>query len=147
MSWRSVFYRNLASDCTLKSGINAQKLQFNTKKVVNDSIIINNNIIILYTMVMQDQGFWKKKIFRPTYPNCFGHVTGNTHTFLFGLIYGPALDPQQSIQMCGSHEYSQMLADNCYAFSLLLQHSTLKEKFFGEGAPHWHIMALLWICP
>ena len=54
---------------------------------------------------------------------------------------------QQSIQMCGSHEYSQMLVDNCYAFSLLLQHSTLKEKFFGEGAPHWHIMALLWICP
>ena len=29
-----------------------------------------------------------------------------------------------------------MLVDNCYAFSLLLQHSTLKEKFFGEGAPH-----------
>ena len=28
----------------------------------------------------------KKKIFRPTYPNFFGHVTGNTHTFLFGLI-------------------------------------------------------------
>ena len=54
---------------------------------------------------------------------------------------------QQSIQMCGSHEYSQMLVDNCYAFSLLLQHSTLKEKFFGEGAPHWRIMALLWICP
>ena len=43
---------------------------------------------------------------------------------------------QKSIQMCGSHEYSQMLVDNCYAFSLLLQHSTLKEKFFGEGAPH-----------
>ena len=40
-----------------------------------------------------------------------------------------------------------MLVDNCYAFSLLLQHSTLKEKFFGEGAPHWPIMALLWICP
>ena len=27
----------------------------------------------------------KKKIFRPTYPNFLGHVTGNTHTFLFGL--------------------------------------------------------------
>ena len=27
----------------------------------------------------------KKKIFRPTCPNFFGHVTGNTHTFLFGL--------------------------------------------------------------
>ena len=54
---------------------------------------------------------------------------------------------QQSIQMCKSHEYSQMLVDDCYAFSLLLQHSTLKEKFFGEGAPHWRIMALLWICP
>ena len=54
---------------------------------------------------------------------------------------------QKSIQMCGSHEYSQMLVDNCYAFSLLLQHSTLKEKFFGEGAPHRRIMALLWICP
>ena len=45
---------------------------------------------------------------------------------------------QKSIQMCGSREYSQMLVDNCsYAFSLLLQHSTLKEKFFGEWAPHW----------
>ena len=54
---------------------------------------------------------------------------------------------QQSIQMCGSHEYSQMLVDNCYAFILLLQHSTLKEKFFGEGAPHLRIIALLWICP
>ena len=48
----------------------------------------------------------------------------------------PADLAQKSIQMCGSHEYSQMLVDNCYAFSLLLQHSTLKEKFFGEGAPH-----------
>ena len=48
---------------------------------------------------------------------------------------------QKSIQMCGSHEYSQMLVDNCYAFSLLLQHSTLKEKFFGEGAPHWRVHA------
>ena len=28
----------------------------------------------------------KKKIFRPTYPNFLGHVTGNMHTFLFGLI-------------------------------------------------------------
>ena len=28
----------------------------------------------------------KKKNFRPTYPNFFGHVTGNTHAFLFGLI-------------------------------------------------------------
>ena len=28
-----------------------------------------------------------------------------------------------------------MLVDNCYAFSLLLQHSTLKEKFFGERPP------------
>ena len=54
---------------------------------------------------------------------------------------------QKSIPMCGSHEYSQMLIGNCYAFSLLLQHSTLKEKFFGEGAPHWGIMAQLWICP
>ena len=54
---------------------------------------------------------------------------------------------QKSIQMCGSHAYSQMLVDNCYAFSLLLQHSTLKEKFFGEGAPQWRIMALLWSLP
>ena len=56
---------------------------------------------------------------------------------------------QKSIQMCRSNEYSQMLVDNCYnyAFSLLLQHSNLKEKFFGEGAPNWRIMALLWICP
>ena len=29
-----------------------------------------------------------------------------------------------------------MLLDHCYTFGLLLQHSTLKEKFFGEGAPH-----------
>ena len=49
---------------------------------------------------------------------------------------------QQSIQMCGSHEYSQMLVDNCYAFSSLLQHSNLKEKFFGEGA----LIDVLWPC-
>ena len=35
-----------------------------------------------------------------------------------------------------------MLVDNCYAFSLLLQHSTLKEKFFGEGAYY----DVLWPC-
>ena len=49
---------------------------------------------------------------------------------------------QKSIQMCGSHEYSQMLVDNCYAFSLLLQHSTLKEQFFGEGP----LIDILWPC-
>ena len=27
----------------------------------------------------------KKKNFGPTYPKILGHVTGNTHTFLFGL--------------------------------------------------------------
>ena len=40
-----------------------------------------------------------------------------------------------------------MLLDNCYAFSLLLYSSSLKKKFFEEGAPHWHIMALPWIRP
>ena len=49
---------------------------------------------------------------------------------------------QKSIQMCGSHEYSQMLVDNWYEFSLLLQHSTLKEKFFGEGP----LIDVLWPC-
>ena len=44
------------------------------------------------------------------------------------LIHHWADLAQKSIQMCRSHEYSQMLLDNCYAFSLLLQHSTLKEK-------------------
>ena len=29
-----------------------------------------------------------------------------------------------------------MLVDNCYAFGLLLWHSILNKKFFGEGAPH-----------
>ena len=36
-------------------------------------------------------------------------------------IHHCADSAQQSIQMCWSHEYSQMLVDNCYAFSLLLQ--------------------------
>ena len=48
---------------------------------------------------------------------------------------------QQSIQMCRSHEYSQMLVDNCYALSLLLQHSTLKEEVLWRRGPHWRIMA------
>ena len=52
--------------------------------------------MILYASIMHDdhdidQSLLKKKkkknIFRPTYPNFWGHVTGNTHTFLFGLIY------------------------------------------------------------
>ena len=42
---------------------------------------------------------------------------------------------QKSIQMCGSHEYSQMLVDNCYAFSLLLQHSTLKGEVLWRRGP------------
>ena len=42
---------------------------------------------------------------------------------------------------------SQMLLDNCYAFSLLLYSSSLKKKFFEEGVPHWLIMALPWIRP
>ena len=52
--------------------------------------------MIFYAMMIRDidQSLYqkkkkkkkKKKIFRPTYPNFFGHVTGNTHTFLFGLI-------------------------------------------------------------
>ena len=53
--------------------------------------------MILYALIMHDdhdnvhrsefvkKKKKKKKIFRPTYPNFFGHVTGNTHTFLFGL--------------------------------------------------------------
>ena len=43
---------------------------------------------------------------------------------------------------CAGHKYSQMLVDNCYAFRLFLQHSTLKEKFFGEGA----LIDVLWPC-
>ena len=41
-----------------------------------------------------DQRFLKKKkkIFRPTYPNFLGHVTGNTHTFLFGLMKHPVCE-------------------------------------------------------
>ena len=58
-------------------------------------------IMILYALIMHDDHAInqievlkkkkkkkKKKIFRPTYPNFLGHVTGNTHTFLFGLICG-----------------------------------------------------------
>ena len=40
-----------------------------------------------------------------------------------------------------------MLLDNCYAFGLLLLHSDLKKKSFGEGAPNWHIFAPPWIYP
>ena len=36
---------------------------------------------------------------------------------------------QQSIQMCGSHEYSEMLVDNWYAFSLLLQQKKFLNSF------------------
>ena len=47
--------------------------------------------MILYALTMHDdrnidQSLLKKKDF-PTYlPYFWGHVTGNTHTFLFGLI-------------------------------------------------------------
>ena len=51
--------------------------------------LIKKNIMILNALIMHDdydidQRFYK--IFWPTYPNFFGHVTGNRHTFLFGLI-------------------------------------------------------------
>ena len=50
------FYRNLASDCTIRSETNAQKLQFKTKKAFNDFILINNinNVMILYALIMHD---------------------------------------------------------------------------------------------
>ena len=51
---------------------------------------------------------------------------------------------QKSKQMCGSHEYSQMLVDNCYAFSLLLQHSTLKVGPLFKAFP-LKCMHFLWI--
>ena len=75
---------------------------FNSRpKKLSTTSLINNNIMILYALIMPDnhdidsefvkkkkkkKQKQKKKIFRPTYPNFFGHVTGNTHTFLFGLI-------------------------------------------------------------
>ena len=31
------------------------------------------------------------------------------------------------------------------AFGLLLLHSDLKKKSFGEGTPHWPIFVVLWI--
>ena len=38
---------------------------------------------------------------------------------------------QKSIQMCGSHEYSQMLVENCYAFSFVA------AAFHSEGEVLW----------
>ena len=38
---------------------------------------------------------------------------------------------QQSIQMCGSHEYSQMLVDDCYAFLIVAL------AFHSEGEVLW----------
>ena len=49
---------------------------------------------------------------------------------------------QKSIQMCGSHEYSQMLVDNCYAFSLLLQHSNWWRSSLEKGP----LIDILWPC-
>ena len=98
MSRRSVFLQeyNLASVCTIRLVTNVQKLQFKNKKAGND--FINQ-----YKFSMPWSSWWSwheswhrseilkkkrktKKIFRPTYPNFYGHVTGNTHTFLFGLM-------------------------------------------------------------
>ena len=66
---------------------------FNSRpKKLSITSLINNYIMILYALIMHDdhnidQSLYKKKkkIFGPTYPNFLGHVTGNTHTFLFGL--------------------------------------------------------------
>ena len=41
---------------------------------------------MMFMTSIRDSKKKKKKIFRPTYPNFLGHVTRNTHTFLFGLI-------------------------------------------------------------
>ena len=55
--------------------------------------LIHNNIMIFHALIKHDDHDInqfvkkkKKKIFRPTYPNFSGHVTGNKHTFLFGLM-------------------------------------------------------------
>ena len=50
-------------------------------------------------------------------------------------IHHSGIWPNSQYKCAGVMSTPQMLVDNCYAFSLLLQHSTLKEKFFGEGAP------------
>ena len=83
--------------------LNAHKLQFKTKKAVNDlnSLIIKQSWFSLpWSWMMILTSVWdskKKKIFQPTYPNFLGHVTGNTHTSLFGLSW--AL--KKLINVCG----------------------------------------------
>ena len=88
------FYRNLASVCTIRSASNAQKLNSRPKKLSMTSLI-NDNIMNFCAFIMDDdhdisirvsnKKKKKKKKFRPTYPNFLGHVTRNTHTFLFGF--------------------------------------------------------------
>ena len=70
---------------------------FNSRpKKLSTTSLIKNNIMIFYalhddhdineSLYKKKKKKKKKKIFRPTYPNFLGHVTGNAHTFLFGLI-------------------------------------------------------------
>ena len=47
-----------------------------------DSLIKVCEILSQYASLLEN----KKKIFRPTDPNIFRHITGNRHNFFFGLI-------------------------------------------------------------
>ena len=44
------------------------------------------SFMMIMTLIRDSTKKKKKKIFRPSHPYFFGHVTGNIHTFLFGLI-------------------------------------------------------------
>ena len=45
--------------------------------------------VLIYKKYFRQTKFLQKikNIIRPTYPNFKKHVTGNTHIFLFGLMY------------------------------------------------------------
>ena len=69
-------------------------------------------------------------IFRPTYPNFLGHVTGNTHTFLFGLSQSATLK-EWSVQGCkgAKHKTYSPLDDHW----VILSTSKAFHYFWARG--------------
>ena len=63
-------------------------------------------------------------------------IISNLDMSFFTWIFGSALNNNTS---------SLVLLDHCYELGLLVLHSDLKKKSFGEGAPHWPIIAPPWI--
>ena len=75
------------------------------KKLSTTSLINNNHDSLCLDHACKK----KKKIFRPSYPIFFWHVTGNTLTFLFSLSGLIFIDTKEEMEACDASIQSKFI--------------------------------------